>query len=190
MVTEIDQNEILLAEFNYAAQSATQSNEDRARVTALYFVTVGTLVAAIFGISIEPRDSLTLHNLHLIFLIVFQVLSIHSVLTILELVRLRLAWIECARTMNEIKDYYISTVAAPKLELAFRWRTWTIPPAFKLNSVSSLMAVQVAVLGGITFGSSLFFIGLIRQQILWTYIVIAASIFFFLQMILYWIFLR
>ena len=38
----------------------------------------------------------------------FLGLSFHSLLTILQLVRLRLAWIDSAKAMNSVKDYYIS----------------------------------------------------------------------------------
>ena len=47
--THLNPNTILQAEFEYIATTATQSNEDRAKVTSFYFVTVGSLLAAIFG---------------------------------------------------------------------------------------------------------------------------------------------
>jgi hypothetical protein len=40
---------ILAAEYNYAAQTAFQANEDRARVTSFYLVTVGSFLAAILS---------------------------------------------------------------------------------------------------------------------------------------------
>ena len=42
----LDATAVLTAEFEYVAQSAFQANEDRARVTNFYIVSVGSLVAA------------------------------------------------------------------------------------------------------------------------------------------------
>ncbi len=44
---KLDPNEILSREFEYAAQTALQAYEDRARVFNYYLATAGTLIAGV-----------------------------------------------------------------------------------------------------------------------------------------------
>ena len=53
---DLDSNEMLQQEFKYISQTAFQANEDRSRVTSFYFVSVGSLVAAIIGTQLEPQQ--------------------------------------------------------------------------------------------------------------------------------------
>jgi hypothetical protein len=46
---KLNSDEILKAEYTYIANTVFQANEDRSRVASFYFVTVGSLVAAILG---------------------------------------------------------------------------------------------------------------------------------------------
>lgn len=170
-------DEILTAEFNYIAQTATQANEDRARIAALYFVTVGTLIAAIFGASIAPIEETTQTSIRLAFFLVFLALSAHSLLTILQLVRLRLAWIESVRAMCDIKLFYEKEIATLDIAPAFRWDADTIPPPLKLDSISAILALQVALLGGLAFGSCIFFVCLVLNTVLWLPAILAGFLF-------------
>ena len=184
-MSDLAPTDILISEFNYIAQTATQANEDRARITSLYFVTVGTLIAAIFGASVSDLDAAIETSVQIAFAIIFLGLALHSFLTILQLIRLRLAWIESAMAMNAIKEYYISTLSRDQIDSAFRWRTATVPPKFKANSISALMAVQVALLGGLAFGSSIFFVGLVMHNLWWTPAIAMGLLFIAAQLALY-----
>jgi hypothetical protein len=184
-MSALSSGDILIAEFNYIAQTATQANEDRARITSLYFVTVGTLIAAIFGASVSTTDTSIQFSVRIAFLIIFLGLSLHSLLTILQLVRLRLAWIDSAQAMNSIKDYYVSHLQNSNIEEAFRWKSASIPPKFKANSVSAILAIQVASLGGLAFGSSIFFLGLVLQNMWWMPSFVLGGLFILMQLTLY-----
>jgi len=106
---ELDPNVILEAEYEYIATTATQSNEDRAKVTSFYFVTVGSLLAAIFGaqyiedLSNSGGDPRTVYWG---FSLLFSVLTVLGYLTVAQLARLRTAWRESVHAMNVIKEYY------------------------------------------------------------------------------------
>ena len=150
----IDPNEILIAEFEYAANSAFQANEDRSKAASFFLVSVGSLVAAIFGAQqwgLEPASSLVLAGL-------FLVLTILGWLTVKQLARLREAWRESARTMNKIKDFYTERFEDMKLREAFRWRSDTIPNKYKTDSVSYYTAIEVSMLSALTFGAFVFFL--------------------------------
>jgi hypothetical protein len=146
-------DDMLIAEYNYIAQTAFQANEDRSRVTSFYFVSVGSLVAAILGAQFAGED---LKNISLAFFLLFLVLTVLGVLTIIQLARLRAAWHESAEAMNYIKDFYIKN--HPALKPAFKWHKKTIPPTDKPYSIANLMAVEVSLLGALTAGTAFYFL--------------------------------
>ena len=150
---KLSPDDLLIAEFNYIAQTAFQANEDRARVTSFYFVSVGSLVAAILGTQFAGQD---LRRIALAFFFLFGVLTGLGILTIKQLARLRAAWHESAEAMNTIKDFYVTNY--PALEPAFKWHRETLPPTDKKNSIANLMAVEVSLLGALTAGAAFYFL--------------------------------
>jgi membrane protein YdbS with pleckstrin-like domain len=150
-------NDILIAEFEYVAQTAFQANEDRARVTTLYLVTAGSLVAAI--LSSQVLDTVG-SIIYFSFAALLTLLSIVSLLALLQLVRLRLAWFDSALAMNQIKDFYVRHTEGVNLQEAFRWSTETLPSKCRPWSVASLLAIQISLLGGATSGAAVLFMGL------------------------------
>ncbi|MEO5887697.1 MAG: hypothetical protein ABIQ77_08545, partial [Anaerolineales bacterium] len=55
----LDFDELLAAEYDYIAQTASQAHEDRARVSSFYLIAVGSLVAALFSTQLFEPDSFT-----------------------------------------------------------------------------------------------------------------------------------
>jgi hypothetical protein len=175
-------DEILIAEFEYVAQTIFQANEDRARVTSFHLITTGSLVAAILGSQVERlQDPQTYFG----FAALFIVLSFSGVLTLLQLVRLRQAWFDSATTLNQIKEFYVQHTHEMNLKDAFRWRMTTIPPQYKPWSIAYLLAVQVGLLGGITIGAAVIFFGLGINILLWWYAIVIGVIFSISQIFLY-----
>lgn len=173
---------ILVAEFEYIAQTAFQANEDRARVTNFYLVAVGSLVAAILSTQAESlRDTYAYWG----FAALFGVLTLAGVLTLLQLARLRQAWFDSASAMNRIKEFYIQQLHEAKLEEAFLWRMSTLPARLSPWSISSLLATQVSLLGGVTLGAATVFAGLACGRWWWEYAIAAGVIASALQIVLY-----
>ena len=152
---EIPAGELLVAEFNYIANSAFQANEDRARVSQFFFVTFGTFIAALFSTQISGID---LGQLFTAFGILFLLIALLGSTTMLQLARLRLAWMESARAMNQIKDEAVKS--NPNLSSYFRWTSDTLPAAYKPRSVGWILAIMVALLSGLAIGSAVAFFGL------------------------------
>jgi MFS family permease len=151
---KLNPDEILKAEYNYIATTVFQANEDRSRVASFYFVTVGSLVAAILGSIFSTNDN-DLKSVSLAFSGLFVVLTILGGLTLAQLARLRAAWHESVQAMNQIKDFYIED--NPEIEPAFKWRLKTLPPTDKKFSIANLMAVEVTLLGAITCTAAVYF---------------------------------
>jgi hypothetical protein len=154
MAQQLDPNDILTAEFHYIAQAAAQNNEDRARVATNYLVTFGSFIAAALSAQSDGLSEAARQTLNLTFGGIFTLLSVYSILTVLQLVRLRQAWIDCVRAMNKIKDTYAANSADFPIKEAFLWNTGGIPRPFKWWSISFVQALQVSLLGGLAAGTA------------------------------------
>jgi MFS family permease len=150
---KLSNDEILKSEYNYIANTVFQANEDRSRVASFYFVTVGSLIAAILGTLFSEDD---LQGASFAFAGLFLILTILGALTLAQLARLRAAWHESAEAMNVIKDFYIKH--NKEIESAFKWRAKTLPPTDKRFSIANLMAVEVALLSAVTSAATAYFI--------------------------------
>lgn len=153
----LQSEEILVAEFEYIAQTAFQAHEDRARVSTFYVITIGSILATLLSSETAVSDE---PGMRWAFTGLFFVLSLFGLLTLLQLVRLRQAWFESVRVMNQIKHFFAQNVDKLDLKPAFLWHNGSRPSLFKPKSVSFLLALQVCLLGGLTFGAAVFFAGL------------------------------
>ena len=151
----VELDELLAAEYNYIAQTANQANEDRARVSSFYLIAVGSLVAALFGTQLFDAERFT-QAVKIMFSGLFVLLTILGAFTIMQLARLRSAWYESMLAMNQLKDFAMNQ--SPELIKAFRWKTTTLPNKYKAGSVSYYQAIEVALIGGLTFGAAMFFL--------------------------------
>jgi hypothetical protein len=172
---KIDPDHILIAEFNYTVQTAFQANEDRARVTSFYLVSVGSFLAAILGTQLI--DNLP-PAVYWGFTILFLFIAVLAVTTILQLIRLRRAWYESVLAMNQIKDFYVRSIHNLDLSAAFRWNSKTIPPLEKSNSLSFYLAMEVGLFGASALGAAVYFGMLGLGWISWGPAVAAGILFF------------
>ena len=150
----VELDELLAAEFNYIAQTATQAFEDRARISSFYLIAVGSLVAALFSTQLFEPDQFT-RTIKFMFSGLFLLLTFLGTSTVMQLAQLRSAWYESMKAMNQIKDFAMKQ--SPELTAAFRWRTETLPPKYKMGSVSFYQTLEVAIIGGLMFGTAIFF---------------------------------
>jgi len=150
----VELDELLAAEYGYIAQTATQANEDRARVSSFYLIAVGSLVAALLGTQLFDVDKFT-QTVQISFSGVFILLTLLGTSTIMQLARLRGAWYESMLAMNQLKDFAINQ--NPELTHAFRWQTSPLPSKYKMGSVSYYQAVEVALISGLMFAAATFF---------------------------------
>ncbi len=169
-------DEILIAEFEYIAASAFQTNEDRSKATSFFVVSVGSLIATIFGAQLGGGAMQFSRAVLFVLMAIFLALSFFGLLTLLQLARLRLAWYEAARAMNQIKSFYLAHF--PELEGAFRWREETLPPPWKTESISFYMALEVSLVTGMTFAAAIFFLqyGLRLTGWLWPLTVLSGAL--------------
>lgn len=152
MAEELDPNEILCREFEYAAQTAFQANEDRVRVFNYYLATVGTLFAA----SVFAR--LDINAYVKVFSLVIGGLAVLGFIFLLKLIKLRAAWKDSVCAMCQIKKYYIEH-CDESLEEAFRWKKESIPSVSKIRSVAFLMGLIIMILSSASAAGAFYFWG-------------------------------
>jgi multidrug transporter EmrE-like cation transporter len=150
----ISAEEILTAEFEYIAHTASQANDDRSSVVSFFIIAVGSPLAAFFSTDLAQIPEQTAYAL---FTGLFLILAILGTTTILQLARLRGAWYESMLAMNHMKEFLIKNSDAD-ISGAFRWSFSTAPARFKPNSVSFYQALEVAILAGLLFGAFVFFL--------------------------------
>jgi hypothetical protein len=188
---DLQADSILAAEYEYVAQTAFQTNEDRAKVSTFYVLTVGSFLAAMLGLQ---TNILQPQFIYLAFTILFAILGLNAALTLLQLVRLRQAWYDSALALNQIKTYYAEQLVESHLHDAFRWGSHTLPARFKPWSVSFLLALQVTILGGAAAGATVVFAGyaFINRPNEWLWIMAAFIGFVYTAdlIALYWYLLR
>ena len=143
----LEPNDILKAEFDYIAQTAFQANEDRARVSNYYFVTMGAALGAILSAKFDVASV----AVDAAFIGVFAILTFVGWSTLMQLARLRTAWQDSVRAMNVIKDYYLLYAQEFKLDAAFLWRTSSVPPGHSNKTLSYFIAVSILA---ISFGTA------------------------------------
>lgn len=163
----ISAEEILTAEFEYIAQTASQANDDRSSVVSFFVIAVGSPLAAFFSTGIAKMSD---ENEFILFTALFFILSVLGTTTILQLARLRGAWYESMLAMNHMKEFLIKN-SDSDISGAFRWTINTAPARFKPNSVSFYQALQVSILAGLLFGAFIFFLlhslGMQREFLIW-----------------------
>jgi hypothetical protein len=179
--------EFLAAEFDYIANSAFQANEDRSKAASFFLVSVGSLVAAIFGAQFLNGTPQQLMIAYRSLAGLFFVLTLLGGLTVAQLARLRLAWLEAARAMNQMKDFVAAHHQGVNLKQAFRWRSETLPTEFKADSISFYSAMEVTLLSALTFGAFVYFsmLSVNFSDWIWLVSISAGGVAFFVLFFLY-----
>lgn len=187
----VDLSSIITAEFNYIAQTAFQSNEDRARVSTFYLSSAASLIAAIVtsqllgdasqitsssaSQSVSANVSANVQAIAWAYAFLFGTLSLSGLLTILKLARLRLAWLKSAQAMNHLKQFCVETNGTFETGQIFLWNNDTLPRAASPTSLSSLLALQVIAMSSLMVGTCVYHIGLIFDGA-WLYYALASGI--------------
>ena len=150
-------HEILIAEFNYARETAAQAMEDRHKRVNFFLIIVGILANAIgVLLTYDSTKSQLLSEEYRIISVSILLLMIFfiGILYLLKLIRLRSAWFESALCMNQIKDYYNANFPNSNLKRkAFRWTKETLvrQQINKLSTLFGLSALLVIFINSFAF---------------------------------------
>lgn len=159
--SRLDPNEILIAEFEYARETAAQAMNDRHIMVNYYLLIVGIGFTAITGLINVIKDGMAHLNLDIPLTLAFILFTVYGigVLFLLKLVRLRQAWHHSARAMNQIKDFYDQKL--PRFELsrrAFLWSSQTLPGPQKKYTIFFFSALLIIFLASLVLAGAIQFI--------------------------------
>jgi hypothetical protein len=162
---------MLLEEYNYAATTAYQAMEDRARMFNMYLLVVGILGSA-FG-AIYPLGGGARNFIQPIAAVVLFAAGVAGIAFFLLLIRLRQAFRQSLITMNVIKEFYIREFQQqmPTIVHAFRWRLKGIPAGESRGSATYIVCHVVGFIGALCFAGCAFMTNeLLRVDLPWTQI--------------------
>lgn len=148
---------MLLEEFNYAATTAYQAMEDRARMFNMYLLVVGILGSA-FGAIYPLGGGAARSFIQPIAAVVLFVAGVAGIAFFVLLIRLRQAFRQSLITMNVIKEFYIREFQKqmPSVVYAFRWRLKGIPAGESRGSATYIVCHMVGFIAALCFAGCVF----------------------------------
>jgi hypothetical protein len=145
----LDATDILGWEFDYARSTATQAMQDRHTMINFYLVAVGIVASGV--ITVLGKDSGLAWSTGTALL---WLLCAIGWLYFLKLIRLRQAWHESVRTMNQIKEFYfehVEKLSPEVLRTAFLWQSHTLPSPDQPWTVFFYSAMLIALLDSVAY---------------------------------------
>ena len=145
----MDPSNILSLEFEYARTTASEAMQDRHTMINFYLVIAGVIASGVVAVLGQDSDLPKAVGTVLLWL----VCSI-GWLYFLKLIRLRQAWHDSARAMNQIKDFHIQYAKGFEPEVlgrAFRWKKETLPAPDKPWTVFFYSAVLIGFLNSVAY---------------------------------------
>lgn len=179
----LNPEEILKAEWDYIKGTASEAQEDRARVSTFFLGSAASLVAVLVGAKSDEITPMIYYG----FATLLLLMGITGWLTLWHLIRLRAAWFESILSLNLIKEYYFCHFKDSDLTKAFNWRVDKGLRLFKPWSVSFLFAVQVALMTIVLFSGMVVCLYLAAECLINICIIILVGVVFGgMQILVYW----
>ncbi|HXF60076.1 MAG TPA: hypothetical protein VNK95_00585 [Caldilineaceae bacterium] len=145
----LDPADILGREFSYAQSTASEAMRDRHTMIQFYLVLISIVASGVIAlVHDQVESSWTLGTL-----LLWLLISI-GWLYFLKIVRLRQAWHESARTMNQIKEFYFlhaKDLDSAMLRSAFRWQAHTLPAPGQPWTLFFLSAMVIGLVDSVAF---------------------------------------
>ena len=149
LVRPLYSSDILKMEFDYAKLTASEAMRDRHTMVNFYLLAFGVIATGVLTILSRQADlPQSIGSLLL------WILCAVGWLYFLKIIRLRQAWHESARAMNQIKEFYIQHdqhFEPDELRPAFRWQAHTLPSPDKPWTVFFYSALLIALLDSMAY---------------------------------------
>ncbi|MDZ7289990.1 MAG: hypothetical protein ONB44_06080 [candidate division KSB1 bacterium] len=140
-------SEILIEEFDYVKETASQAMNDRHTMVNYFLLSAGVVLAG-SGVMVSAEGGITFPYRYEILIALNLLFNAVGWVYFMQVVRLRQAWCESARAMNHIKSVFTKNCEFfPQLaRKAFRWNIKTIPPAERKMTVFYFSALLIGIL--------------------------------------------
>ena len=149
LVKPLNSADILGWEFEYARFTASEAMQDRHTMVNFYLLAFGVIATGVLAILSREADLP-----QSIGTLLLWILCAVGWLYFLKIIRLRQAWHESARAMNQIKEFFIQHdehFEPEELRPAFRWQPHTLPSPDKPWTVFFYSAVLIALLDSMAY---------------------------------------
>ncbi len=180
--------DILQWEFEYARTTASEAMRDRHTMINYYLLAVGIVASGVIAILKNDSDLQASAGTALLW-----GLCIVGWFYFLKIIRLRQAWHESAKAMNQIKEVYVDKLQGDDkqiLEEALRWRQGTLPPPGKPRTVFHYSAMLIGFLNGVALAAGYALIREPSTPVHWMFLVLLGLVFFIIHHLLYVFFLK
>lgn len=157
---------ILLGEFAYARETASQAMEERRSVTNFYLLIVGGTLTGVVALlsTLATRNSLALGAVAALWLV-----CLVGLLTLFSIISLRLAWASSANAMAHIKAFYLINAerlgATPEiLQSAFSFQVSTTPAPGTHWNVNHFAILLIALLDSAAYLVGMILMGVVTAN--------------------------
>lgn len=139
--------EIALREFDYAKETAAQAMDDRLTLVNYFLLSAGVVLAG-FGVMVSYEGGARFAYRYEMLIALGLLFNAVGWVYFLQIVRLRQAWCESARSMNHLKQLFAKNaeLLAESAANAFRWQMLSIPRAPKKMTVFYLSALLISIM--------------------------------------------
>ncbi len=141
--------DVLKLEFEYARLTASEAMRDRHTMVNFYLLAFGVIATGV--LAILSRETELPQSMGTLLL---WILCAVGWLYFLKIIRLRQAWHESAKAMNQIKEFFIlhdQNFEPDELRPAFRWQAHTLPSPGKPWTVFFYSALLIALLDSMAY---------------------------------------
>lgn len=149
----MNDHKILELEFNYIKEIAMQSTRDRYTFVQFYTGLSSAIATIFLGLLTLNNGVFTLEMRLILTLISFSMFFM-GIIFLLMLIRIRQAWHESIKAINQIKEYYINSTKN-NLAAAFAWSNSNLPRKEKRWNIHFYLVMLISVLNSIFFGAGL-----------------------------------
>jgi len=180
--------ELLIREFDYARETASQAMEDRHKMVNFFLILTGAVFAGTINLLAKNNASIIseFHSRSIAaFLLIFLFLA--GFFYVLKLAFLRVAWYDSALAMNQIKDYYCKD--HPDFDKVFRWTKDSLQKKIKLNgfcTVFFLSAFLIILLNSVMLTAGLYILDFTTPLVLF----LVMFIIIILQIVIYRLYIQ
>jgi hypothetical protein len=147
---KLELQEIILKEFDYARETASQAMSDRHSLVNFFLIITGVTVSAASAWVIRENTGLG-ESQRFLLETVCLIFNTIGWIYFIKIIRLRQAWHESATAMNQIKAFFIQHCnVQPEISVtAFRWQKHTLPKPGKKSTVFYYSALLIAFISSI-----------------------------------------
>ena len=150
----LEGSDILGLEFEYARTSASGAMQDRHHMMHYYLLVFGIVISGVVAILKTDGSLLDCIEKETIATMLLWLLCGVGWFYFLAVVRLRQAWYDSARAMNQIKEFYIQHTKefdADVFRDVFLWQTQTLPAANRTWTLNFNTATLIGFLDSVAY---------------------------------------